>query len=60
METVQWFTLTNSSQMRYSEQSMKFWKVGYRLMGEKFALFMGGIKNTGQVVSEDSKRVFLP
>jgi hypothetical protein len=58
METVQWYTLENASQMRYSNETLKFWKMGYRLLQEKFILFMGGLKNTGQIVAGDSQRGF--
>lgn len=33
--------------MRYSEESKKFWKLGWRLFGAKFIHFMSGYKNEG-------------
>ena len=48
--------MQTTTQMNYSEQSLDFWKVGYRLMGDRFLLFMGGMKNQGQVMSGSTER----
>ena len=42
--------------MWYSNETIKFWKMGYRLLKDKFVLFMGGMKNTGQIISGDTPR----
>ncbi len=56
LEAVRWFSLKTTTNMWYSPETMKFWKVGYRLMKDKFILFMGGMKNLGQLVSGESTR----
>ena len=56
LETVRWYSMQTTTQMNYSEQSLDFWKVRYRLMGDRFLLFMGGMKNQGQVVSGSAER----
>lgn len=42
--------------MRYCEATKKFWKVGYRLFGERFIRFMSRFKNTNQVVKSETSR----
>ena len=47
--------------MRYSEDTKKFWKVGWRIFGGRFINFMTGYKNDSQVVLGDStKGQFMP
>ena len=40
MEVVKWFDVENASQMRYSDVTKKFWKLGYRQFGGRFINFM--------------------
>jgi hypothetical protein len=56
MEVVRWYSCSNINAMWYSEETMKFWKSGYRLMKEKFVLFMAGRKGTGLIVSGSASR----
>ena len=56
LETVRWFSLDTTSQMTYWDDTKTFWKVAYKIMGDKFILFMSGLKNLGQVVSGECQR----
>ena len=56
LETVRWFSLTTTTNMWYWDDTTTFWKVGYRILKDKFILFMSGLKSLGQVVSEDTVR----
>lgn len=49
-EVVQWYECRTTTRMRYSEETKTFWKLGYRLFGEKFVNFMGGLKSNGESV----------
>lgn len=61
VEVLRWYTTENTSSMRYSDQTKKFWKLGLRIFGGKFINFMSGHKNTAQVVlGEASKGEFSP
>jgi len=42
--------------MQYSGQSKLFWKLGYRLFGERFVNFMSGPKSHGQTALNVSER----
>ena len=56
LDVVQWFSSSQTSQMRYfQEETLNFWKVGYRLFHGKFLRFMGGPKNSGQIVAGDKE-----
>ena len=44
MEVIKWFSCGNTSTMRYSDATKKFWKLGYRLFGGRFIHYMGGYK----------------
>ena len=59
LETVRWYSMQTTTQMNYSEQSLDFWKVSYRLMGDRFLPFMGGMKTQGQVVSGSAEEDIL-
>lgn len=48
-DLINWYSSTNTSQMRYQKETMKFWQLGYRLFHGKFIRFMTGLKNYGQV-----------
>ena len=51
LETARWFSCTSTTNMWYWEDTLKFWKVGYRLFGDKFVLFMSGMKSLGTVIT---------
>ena len=42
LETVMWYSLPEKKCMEYSENTLQFWKVGYRLCHGTFLRFMGG------------------
>ncbi|VDI71523.1 Hypothetical predicted protein [Mytilus galloprovincialis] len=54
-DVVQWYTLSNTSSMRYSELVKRFWRTGYKFKG-KFLRFMSGLKNTGNINEGMSER----
>ena len=61
VEVLRWYTMENTSSMRYSEQTKKIWKLGMRMFGGRFIHFMSGHKNTSQVVlGESDKGEFSP
>ena len=62
LDVVQWFSSSQTSQMRYfQEETLNFWKVGYRLFHGKFLRFMGGPRNSGQIITGDKEeRYCLP
>lgn len=49
-EHEKWFSSGKTCNMRYSEQTKIFWKLGCRLFGAKFIYFIGGYKNEGVFV----------
>ena len=49
-EVVKWFSCTSTTQMRYSDQTKTFWKLGWRIFGTRFVNFMGGYKSHGDAV----------
>ncbi|CAG2247460.1 unnamed protein product [Mytilus edulis] len=55
-DVVQWYTLSNTSSMRYSELVKRFWRTGYKLFKGKFLRFMSGLKNTGNINEGMSER----
>ena len=57
-EDVHWFSLGNISQMNYSDECMKFWKVFYMLFHGKVLRFIVALhcKSTGQIVKEEARR----
>ena len=44
-EVVSWYSKDTTSAMRYSDETKKFWKLGYQLFGGKFIRFVLGFKN---------------
>ena len=44
-DVVQWFSLDDVRQMRYSETTLKFFWLGKKLFGSRFTRFMSGPKN---------------
>ena len=60
-DVVKWFDCSYTRSMRYSEDSKKFWKLGWRLFGGLLFNFMSGFKNESQVVLGDtSKGLYSP
>ena len=45
--------------MRYGDETVKFWQIGYRLFHGNFLRFMSGIRNFEQVWDGTSERVFF-
>lgn len=62
MEVVKWFGCGNTSTMRYSDATKKFWKLGYRLFGGSFIHYMAGFKNTNSLDEKNrlEKGVYSP
>ena len=50
VDVVRWFNCSSTTLMRYSEDTKKFWKVGWRIFRGRFINFMSGYKNDSQVV----------
>ena len=57
IDVIRWFSCETSTQLRYSRESKTFWKLGYVLFGGRFVQFMGGLKNEGQIVMNQAKRI---
>ena len=47
-DIVEWYSLDQSTSMRYSPEVKKFWRVGFKLCKGRFLRFMCGMKNQGQ------------
>ena len=60
LETVKFFYRANTSEMRYSDITKRFWRAGYRLFHGKFFYFMGGPKNIGTLAESTSRGTFNP
>ena len=56
IEVLRWFNLDNTTAMRYSEDTKKFWKLGYRLFGGKFVRYMSGFKHMSSAEFELDRR----
>lgn len=57
LDIVEWFSKPCTSQMRYiNENTLNFWRVGYRLFYRKFIRFMNGPKSTGQVLTGQTEQ----
>ena len=54
LDLVEGFSSGNTSQMRYREQTTKFWQIGFRLFHGKFLRFMSGLGNSGQIPEFES------
>ena len=50
IEVVKWFSCVSTTQMRYTDETKLFWKLGWRLFGKRFVNFMGGFKSHGDTV----------
>ena len=55
-DVVKWVNCTTTTHMRYSDDTKKFWKMGWRIFGGRFVDFMSGFKNDSQVVSGQSEK----
>lgn len=51
---VKWFGIDSITETRYSENTKKFWKLGYRLFAGQFVYFMSGSKNRSTVLTGES------
>jgi hypothetical protein len=61
LDVAKWFSLSNTTQMVYSEESMKFWKILYKLFHGKALRFMSGANSTVQVIDgSTSKGLYDP
>ncbi|KAK7507914.1 hypothetical protein BaRGS_00000879 [Batillaria attramentaria] len=47
-DIVEWYSLTDTHEMRYSTEIKQFWRTGFRLFKGRFLRFMSGWKNQGQ------------
>ena len=48
-DVARWYSLDSTTQMTYSNDSLKFWKVVYKLFHGKVLRFLSGTKSVGQV-----------
>lgn len=53
LDVASWYSLENTSQMKYSDESMVFWKAMYRFFHGKVLRFMSGEKSC--VLCEESR-----
>ena len=61
LDIVRWFSVDNSSLMRYNKSTKDFWRLGYRLFHGRFLRFMSGFKHIGSIVDGRTARgVFNP
>ena len=56
LEVIKWFKCDTTTNMRYIDETKKFWKLGYRLFGGRFISFMSGFKNNNQVLMNTTNR----
>ena len=57
---MKFYDCANTSEMRYSDITKRFWKAGYRLFHGKFLYFMGGPKNIGTLAQNTTKSICNP
>ena len=55
-DVVKWFSVENSSLMRYNKNTKDFWRLGYRLFHGRFIRFMSGFKHIGSIVTGRTER----
>ena len=61
VDVVKWFDCSSTTTMRYSEDTKKFRKTGWRIFGGRFLNFTSGFKNNSQIVLGDAlKGKFKP
>lgn len=58
LDVVRWYSLDNTSNMEYSEDCLKFWKVMYRLFHGQSLRFMAGMKS--EYSGSDSRGEYSP
>ena len=56
LDVVKRYSVPNTSNMFYSEECLKFWKVVYRLFHSKVLRFMSGQKSGGQILDASTSR----
>ena len=56
LDVAQWYATDKTTQMRYTDQTKRFWALGYKLFKEKFLRFMGGYKNVGQIMGDMAQK----
>ena len=61
LDVVRWYSLESTTQMTYRGDTLKFWKVLYRLFHGKTLRFLSGMKSSGHVVTgECAKGSYSP
>ena len=55
-DVVRWYSLENTSQMLYSPECMKFWKVMYIFFHGKTFRFMAGMKSSNQTLDMNFRK----
>ena len=61
LDIVNWFTTETTTQMRYTDEVKRFWRVGLKLFKGKFLRFMSGMKNRGQQdIDETVQNTYKP
>ena len=58
LDVARWYSCLGTRQITYSKETMHFWKIGYKLFHGNFVRFMGGLKNTGQLISNKDNKLF--
>ena len=56
LDVARWYSLETTTRMTYPKESIRFWKVMYRLFHGKALRFMAGSKSTGNVITAEEKR----
>lgn len=54
LDVVRFYSSCNITGMRYSADVKQFWSLGYILFKGKFVRFMGGYKNKGQLIQDNT------
>ena len=54
LDVVQWFSLDNTSQMRYSDSVKSFFRIAGVIFGQKLLRFLSGQKNKGQTILQET------
>ena len=59
LDIVEWFSCNSTTHMRYREETLQFWRIGYRLFHGKFIRFMSGMRSFDQVLDGTSDKGFF-
>ncbi len=59
LDTVRWYSLPNTTQMVYREETKLFWRVVYKLFHGAAIRFFSGVRSLGQVVTNEGNRGHL-